>query len=331
VCAVALVGLIGWSNTASAQSPTELRYATSAPPKTVWAQQIEAMEKLVTANSKNTLKLSVFLNSQLGSEQDTIQQVARGRIDMGGYSITAASLLVPELALLNIPFLFESQKQQDCVLDNHVEKVATDMLAAKGVVMLNWAEVGVASIIGKKPHPNPADVKGLKSRSQPNKVAALMWTKFGANPAPLPVTEWNAAFQSGLIDLADSSPTYYFFSGLSKLAPVVTRTAHQDQAGVIIINKGVFDKLSAEHKKVLTELRKVETPAKVRSEIRGFEGEIYKKHIAAGGQVIEITDAQRAEWRKGIQDAWPQMVEAVGNDAPKVWKVIQDGIKACAK
>ena len=236
---------------AFAQS-VELRYATSAPPKTVWEMQVQRFQKQVEDGSKGSLKINAFLNSQLGSEQDTVQQVARGRIDSGGYSITAGSLLVPEMSLLNIPFLFKDAKEQDCVYDNHLTKLTQDMFLKKGVVMLSWSEVGVADIIGKKPYISPDELKGLKARSAPNKVAAFMWSQFGANPNPLPVTEWNSAFQTGLIDVANSAPTFYFFSGLSKLAPVVTMTQHTDQGGVVLVNKEAFDKLSAEHKAVLT-------------------------------------------------------------------------------
>ena len=105
LCAGVLLSTAG--QTVVAQDAVELRYATSAPPKTVWAMQVERFQQQVIDDSKGSLKINAFLNSQLGSEQDTVQQVARGRIDMGGYSITAGSLLVPELALLNIPFLFE--------------------------------------------------------------------------------------------------------------------------------------------------------------------------------------------------------------------------------
>ena len=59
----------------------ELRYATSAPPKTVWEMQVVRFQKQVEDASKGSLKINAFLNSQLGSEQDTVQQVARGRID----------------------------------------------------------------------------------------------------------------------------------------------------------------------------------------------------------------------------------------------------------
>jgi TRAP-type C4-dicarboxylate transport system substrate-binding protein len=283
-------------------APVELRYATSAPPKTVWEMQVKRFQKQVEEISKGTLKINAFLNSQLGSEQDTVAQVARGRIDMGGYSMTAGSLLVPEISLLNIPFLFKDQKEQDCVAD----------------------------IIGKKSFVSPDDLKGLRARSAPNKVAAFMWTQFGANPNPLPVTEWNSAFQTGLIDVADSAPTFYFFSGLAKLAPVVTMTQHQDQGGVVIVNKAAFDRLSPDQQKALMSSSTLTPAAQLRAEVRGFEGKIREMHKAAGGTIVELTAEQRAVWRKGMEAAWPQMVAAVGGEANAYWKAIQDGIKACS-
>ena len=51
--------------------------------------------------------------SQLGSEQDTVQQVARGRIDMGGYSGGSAALFVPEIGLLLMPAYFKSAAEFD--------------------------------------------------------------------------------------------------------------------------------------------------------------------------------------------------------------------------
>ena len=38
-------------------------------------------------------KIVPYINAQLGNEQDTMQQIARGRIDVGGFSVTAAALL----------------------------------------------------------------------------------------------------------------------------------------------------------------------------------------------------------------------------------------------
>ena len=69
-----------------AQGAKELRYASSAPPNTVWEMQTVRFAEGRGRSERGKLKINAFLNSQLGSEQDTVQQVARGRIDMGGYS-----------------------------------------------------------------------------------------------------------------------------------------------------------------------------------------------------------------------------------------------------
>jgi TRAP-type C4-dicarboxylate transport system substrate-binding protein len=316
---------------ATAPGVTELRYASSAPPKSVWDLQTQRWVKDATEVSGGKLKINAFIGSQLGSEQDTISQVARGRIDMGGYSITATSLLVPEIALLNIPFLFKDSEQIDCVLDNHLTKATAELLAKRGVHFLSWTEVGNTDIIGKKPYLKPEDLKGVKARSQPTKIGGHMWMHFGANPNPIPVTEVNGAFQTGLVEVGDGPVTYYMFSGLAKIIPVMTMTQHLDQAGTLLINKEVYDKLSAENKKALAEMVAKSPAALLRKEIREFEGKLREKHKAEGGTIVELTTEQRAVWRKGIEAAWPKMVETIGGESNAYWQAIQAGIKACTK
>ncbi len=62
-----------------------LRYTTGAPQKTPWVTQLERFAKDVDEESKGDIKIDAFIAAQLGNEQDTIQQIARGRIDMGGF------------------------------------------------------------------------------------------------------------------------------------------------------------------------------------------------------------------------------------------------------
>jgi TRAP-type transport system periplasmic protein len=311
-------------------TPIEIKYATSSPPKTVWAMQAERFATEVGTDSKGAVKVNVFLASQLGSEQDTIQQVARGRIEMGGYSLTAAALIVPELAVLSIPFTFKTPAEQDCVYDTPaMTKLVGDMLGAKGLHLLGWSEVGSTHFMGKKPILVPDDIKGLKARSQPSKIGAYIWTTFGANPNPLPVTEWSAAMQTGLAEVADVSPTFYHFSGLGKISPVLTLSLHQDLGGVVVVNKPYFDKLSPEHQAALTNSRN--PGPKLRAEVRGFEEKILELHKAAGGQVVPMSDAQRSVWQSAMEPQFAKIVADVGGEAAKVWGVLQDGLKGCRK
>jgi len=325
------VAALAFAMAASAQDkkPLEFRYTSGAPPKTPWEMQINRFVADLDKESGGTMKIIPFINAQLGNEQDTMQQVARGRIDSGGFSITAAALLAPELAVLSFPFLFASAAEQDCVLDKHLFKPAYDRLAKRGVILLGWTHVGGVDIIGKKPYLAPADVKGLKARAAPTKAAATFWAGLGANPNPIGITEWASAFQSGLVDVADAPITYYFPSGLGKVAPVITRTAHIDAPGVVVISKSRHDKLTAQQKKILAQVTTLRPASQLRQEVRGFEEAIRGMHLKAGGQIVELTPEQRAVWREAMVPLYPAMLKAIGDEASAVWVAVQDGKKAC--
>jgi len=333
--AIAVAGAVvtlAFAGSAVAQTkPTELRYTTGAPEKTPWVTpQLRRFEKDVEEESGGKIKISSFINAQLGNEQDTVQQVARGRIDMGGFSNGAVALIAPELALLGLPFYFKSLAEQDCTVDA-MTKPVSDLLAKKGIKFLGWTEVGTGDIVGKKPYLVPADVKGLKAASAANKVSATMWATLGANPTPIGITEIASAFQTGLTDVNATVVTFYLPSGLAKVAPVLSRVELADAPGIILINKAVYDKLPADQRAALDKAVGRRSADQLRKEIRGFEEVLRGMHVKAGGTIATPTPEQRAEWAKVLQPVWPKMVQDVGGDAQNFFKQMEAAKASCAK
>jgi len=328
--AIAVAASVVVSGAAMAQQkPAEFRYTTGAPPNTPWTMQLDRFVKDLDEETKSAMKIIPFINAQLGNEQDTMQQTARGRIDLGGFSVAAAAALVPELSLTSLPFYFSSTRQQDCVYDNHLVNYSKNALAQKGVVFLGWTHVGSGSIVGKKAYKSPADVKGLKARSAPTKTAAAFWVALGANPNPLGITEWSSAHQTGLVDVSDAPVTYYVPSGLGKIAPVYTRTNHVDSGGIIVMAKAVYDKLTSDQRNALHRTVDKRPASQLRAEIRGFEEKILEMHVKNGGTIVNLTAAERAVWQKALQSAWPEIVKTVGGNAQAFYKLMEDAKKAC--
>lgn len=295
---------LAYAGAAAAQDKvTELRYTTGAPEKTPWVTpQLRRFEKDVAEESGGKIKIASFINAQLGNEQDTVQQVARGRIDMGGFSNGAVALIAPELALLGLPFFFKNVAEQDCTVDA-MTKTVSDLLAKKGIKFLGWTEVGTGDIVGKKPFLVPADVKGLKAASAANKVSAAMWTTLGANPTPIGITEIASAFQTGLTDVNATVVTFYLPSGLAKVAPVLSRVELADAPGIILMNKAVYDRLPADQRAALDKALARRSATQLRQEIRGFEATLRDMHVKAGGTIATPTAEQRELWRKALQPA----------------------------
>jgi TRAP-type C4-dicarboxylate transport system substrate-binding protein len=331
VGAAAAALLLGVGGAAAQQQPAELRYTTGAPDKTPWVTQLRRFENDVAEESKGALKIASFIAAQLGNEQDTMQQVARGRIDMGGFSNGAVALVAPELALLGLPFYFRTTAEQDCVLDNHMTNPVYDLLGKKNVKFLGWTEVGTADLVGKRPFLLPSEVKGLKAAAASNKVSAITWSTLGANPTPIGITEIASAFQTGLVDVQGTVVTFYLPSGLAKVAPVLSRVELSDAPGIVLMNKASYDKLSAENKASLDRAMARRTAGQLRQEIRGFEETLRGMHVKAGGQVVQLTPAQRDEWRKALQPAWPTMVKEIGGNAAAFFKTMEAGRTACEK
>jgi TRAP-type transport system periplasmic protein len=330
---MAAVSLAVAATAAFAQpKPLELRYSSGAPPKgNPWATQIERFAKDVDEESKGALKVMPFLSSQLGSEQDTVQQVARGRIDMGGYSSGAAALIVPEIGLLVMPFYFKDTVELDCVLDNHMTGMVRDLFAKKGIHFLSWTAVGTIDMVGKKPYLSPKDLQGAKAISYANKTQALFFGAMGANANPMGLPEWIPAMQTGLGELVMTTITSALPMGLTKVAPVITRLGLYDSPGLTLINKGIYDKLSKEQREALDRAGARNPSPKMRAEVRGFESVLFGMHDKAGGQSPTITPAQRAEWRKATESIYPQIVKDQGAAGEAFFAAMEAGRKACAK
>ena len=314
----------------AAQTPTEWKFASSGQPRTVFANHIERMATEINALSKGTLKIDVFMGSQLGGEGETIQQVMRGRVEMGGFSLTTIAQVLPEVSILTLPFLFKSGQQIDCVVDSApMVKYLTDALAAKNLHLYGWSALGTVHFAAKKPILSPDDVRGIKARAQATKVGAIMWATFGANPIPLAITEWSSAHQTGLVEVSDAPPTYYHISGLGKIAPVLTLSAHQQLAAFILVNKSLYEKLTPEQKAAFDTTRTTHPYAKLSVDMRAFEDSMLEAHKKGGGQVVTMTPEQRTVWQKGLEPQFAKIVQDVGGEAPKLWALVQDAMKSC--
>ena len=314
------------------KKPIDLRYTSGAPPKgNLSVMQIERYAKNVEEESKGEIRIAPFFGSQLGSEQDTVQQVARGRIDMGGFSAGSSALVVPEVALLLMPFYFRNTAELDCVLDKHMAPLVADLFDRKGIKFLGWTEVGSIELYGKKPFINPKEMNGVKAASYANKTQSLFYSSLGASPNPLGLPEWIPAFQTGMAEVVLTAITSALPMGLTKVAPVITRVGAYDAPALTLMNKATFDKLAKPLQEAMLRAGDRVPSAQYRSEIRGFEGTLYGTHEKAGGQIATATQEQRDVWHQAVEPVYSKIVDETGGTSKTFFAALEAGRKACAK
>ena len=99
-------------------------------------------------------------------ENDTIDQVRIGALDMARANGAAFNEIVPESMIPSLPFLFRDIDHFRKVMYGSEGQKILDAFKAKGMIALTFYESGARSIYTKKPIRTPADMKGLKVRVQ---------------------------------------------------------------------------------------------------------------------------------------------------------------------
>src|SRR5262245_61153561 len=93
---------------AAAQPAYEMKLATVAPADTPWSELLTRYKKQVEEKSGKRIVVKVFLGGMLGDENESVLKCKRGQVQAVGSSTGAMATLVPELNVVELPYLFRN-------------------------------------------------------------------------------------------------------------------------------------------------------------------------------------------------------------------------------
>src|SRR5213078_3164707 len=153
---------------------------------------------------------------------------------------------VPEVAILDIPFLFRDYAHARGVLDGPIGKEMLKKFESKGLVALAWGENGFRHMTNnKRPVNAPEDLKGLKMRTMENPIHIQAYKQFGILPTPMAFTEVFTALQQGTVDGQENPLSVISAAKLDQVQKYLSLTGHVYSPAVFLMNKAQWDKLSA--------------------------------------------------------------------------------------
>ena len=285
--------------------PIKFKIASIAPPSTPWAKLVKRIKrtfkKVVPADQ---LKVKTYLGGALGGEKDLVQRCLAGGLGMIGVTSGAIATVVPELNVLELPYLWNSEKQVDRALAGPLGEALKVALEKKGFVLYVWSENGFRHFATRDRFIHkPKDLKGLRMRAQPSYVHTSMYKAFGAAPNPMPAPEVPGALSSGVVDGYDNSLLYAYATQWYNSIKYLTVSKHIYQPAVIVFCKKVHDKLPAEMRaKMLSKAKKIQQAG--RSMVRKGNRAAKKNHAASG--VMVEKQKNRAAFKAKAKKVWAE-------------------------
>jgi TRAP-type C4-dicarboxylate transport system substrate-binding protein len=281
-----------------------IRMGGYGPPTTGFSRALKLIGDRLTAQFGDRLDVKYVWNiMDLGYRaEDILWLVEHGLLTLGYQSSSYLTDRVPELSLVDLPFLFKDTAQARAAIDGALgQTLARKIEDRADYRILGFFENGFRHISNRiRTVRMPSDLAGLRIRVLPSEVQARTFALLGAMPLRLDLTEAIAAISNGEIDAQENPLSNTVTYGVHKFHRFHTLSNHFYISRPIFVHRPTFDGWPDDLK---TALRLAVTEAVAfQRELHGREEADARRTIeTAGGEIVELTPDQHDAFVKAVQ------------------------------
>lgn len=239
---------------ARAQETIRIRFAHSLSTSEPAHLAAEFFAKNVAQRTNNRVQIQVFPSEQLGPGKEVNEMIRQGANVMNITDPGYLSDFVPDIGVLNGPYLIKDPKDYTKLLASDWYKATEKKMEAAGfkLVMANGF-FGQRHLIADKAVRKPEDMAGMTVRVPPNTMWVETFKAMGARPTTVQWSEVYNALQQNVVVGAEAPLGSLWGSKLHEVRKYISMTGHFTAFVMWPMNVNFFNKLPADVQKVLLE------------------------------------------------------------------------------
>ena len=295
---------------------------TDKHPKGIAAQLL--MER-VNAEMEGTMCMEVFPNSTLYTDEQVIEAMLRGDVQMAAPSLSLFESITKAYRLFDLPFMFKNIDAVDAFQASETGQEMLNAMQRRGLQGLGYWHNGMKQISANKPLLVPSDANGLKFRVQPSDVLVAQMEALGASPQPMAFAEVYGALQTGVVDGQENTWSNIYGHKFFEVQDGITETNHGIIDYMVVSSVDFLDSLDpAVRDQFLTILNEVTTERN--AAVQNVDIEARQAILDAGGVIRELTAEQRQQWVDVMKPVWEKFAEEVGQENIDAAQVINGSL-----
>ena len=275
--------------------PIRIRMGGYGPPTTGFSLALKRIgDRLVTEFGDRIEVKYVWNIMDLGYRaEDILWLVEHGLLTLGYQSSSYLTDRVPELGIVDLPFLFADTRSARAAMDGALGDVLAGKIEERvNFRVLGWFENGFRHISNRvREVRTPADLAGMRIRVLPSKVQARTFELLGAVPMPMDLTQAIEMIVAGTIDAQENPLSNTVTYGVHKFHRFHTLSNHFYISRPIFLHRPAFDAWPAD---VQRAMRNAITDAVAfQRELHVQEEKEARKAIEAQGcEIVALTAAE---------------------------------------
>lgn len=237
--------------TSHAQQVT-LRFAHNLAPTEPFNIAAEQFANNVAKSSNGQIKITVYPSEQLGPNTEMLELVKQGANIITLTDAGYIGSFVPDFGVLQGPYLLKNPAEFSKLIESplYQELVAKAKKRDLMPLAFNWY-IGSRHVIANRQIRTLQDFRGLSIRVPPIPMYIKTFEALGARPVTLQWSEVYTGLSQNVVDAAEAPIPTIYGNKLHEVRKFVSLTGHFAAFLGIIMNNGVFDKMSEAQRAVL--------------------------------------------------------------------------------
>tara|TARA_R110001583_G_scaffold50045_1_gene156256 strand:- start:2780 stop:3796 length:1017 start_codon:yes stop_codon:yes gene_type:complete len=255
----------------------------------------------------------LFLNGQLGSEQDTVNNTSMGTLDFSILAINNVTPFSPSVGVLTLPYMIQSLDDAVKLTQGEIGKeLVSNTLRDANVRIIGWAYSGFRVLTNsKRPITTLEDLQGVVVRVPKNEIMIDTYKAWGINPTPMAWSETFTALQQRVVDGQDNPYITVYAMKFDEVQKYVTNVRYLFSIEPLIMSESVYQDQKPEVQKAILAAGNAATQHSA-AWLRDQEVNIKKELVSRGMQISDPANGEKEWIEKATTSVWPKYYDSVG-------------------
>lgn len=310
----ATVASLMMTGVAFAEKPILIKFSHVVTENTPKGKMANRFKELVDERLGGKVEVEIFPNSQLFGDNKVLEAMLLGDVQIAAPSLSKFGRYTKKLGVFDLPFLFKDMDAANRFQQSPEGQELLMSMKKKGVIGLGYLHNGMKQLSASTALRVPADAKGLKFRIMTSDILAEQFLALDATPLKKPFSEVFTLLQTKAIDGCENPWSNLYTKKFFEIQPYITVSNHGLLDYLVVTSTEFWmelpEDIRGEVKKALDEA------LAYGNELAGSMADDYRQKIVDSkrSEMIELTDAERAQWVEVMKPVWKKFEEEIGKD-----------------
>ena len=296
----------------ASDEPYLIKFPHVTAPGTPKGQAAQRFKELAEERFPGRVVVEVYPSSQLMNDDDSLEALAFGEIQMIAVSLSKFDRLTHSYQVFDLPFLFPSLEAVEAFQASPAGRATLTEIADRGFLGLGFWHNGMKQLSGPRELRRPEDADGLKFRIMESDVLQAQVLQIGGSPQKMAYGEVYQALQTGAIDAQENTWSNIYSSKFYEVQPYMTASNHGYIGYLVAVNPQFWQSLPDD---LRVGLEEVMAEVTAWGNARSAEiNEQARANIAESGrtEILELSDEELAAWQEAMRPVWDQFADDIG-------------------